>query len=380
MSLARLIIAATFIAGLCLTYMVGRPKMQSPAHKGELAMALNTNHLGYRQADRARRFRLPSDYGAHPRFAHEWWYFTGNLETHSGRRFGYELTIFRFALSPKPLVHESAWQTNQLYTAHLALTDAKAKRFYFHQRFSRGALGLAGARAAPFKIWVEDWAVSANAGGRFPWRLQAAVGPMALDIKVSPVKPLVLQGDRGLDLKSAQGDASYYYSYTRLKTAGHLRLGSTRFTVSGLSWLDREWSSGALAKYQTGWDWFALQFDNGADLMFYRLRKQAGATDPYSGGVWVGSGGATASLAYNDVVIKAMDYWNSPRGGRYPARWRLAVPARDCRFTVAPIFANQELNVWVRYWEGAVNVKGTCGERAVSGRGYVELTGYAGAL
>jgi predicted secreted hydrolase len=368
------------IAAFSLLYLLGRPEPLPPAQESGLAQVLNADDGGYAQADQVRRFQFPADHGPHPDFRHEWWYFTGNLETRNGRRFGYELTIFRIALSPTPPESRSAWATNQLYWAHFALTDDQAERFYFYERFSRGALGLAGARADPFKVWLEDWTVSAAADRGFPWRLRAAAGDITIQLALSPVKPLVLQGSQGLDRKSAEGHASYYYSYTRLDTEGHLRLGDESLKVNGLSWLDREWSSGTLAKDQEGWDWFALQLDGGSDLMFYRLRSQDGGTDPFSGGVWVGPNGAASVLAHDDVVIETLTHWNSPRGGSYPAQWRLMVSSSDCQFTITSVLADQELDVSVRYWEGAVDVTGTCGGEEITGWGYVELTGYAKAL
>jgi predicted secreted hydrolase len=375
MTIVTVLAVATWLA-----YSAMHSETAHPARNDSLMVVLGGNDSGYARANRVREFHFPRDYGAHPGFRHEWWYFTGNLTSVSGRKFGYELTIFRFALRPAPPQNQSAWATNQLYMAHLALTDPQAQHFTSHERFSRGALGLAGARSAPFRVWLEDWSISTKRQGYFPWRLRAATGAMALDLELLPVKPLVLQGDRGLDRKSARGDASYYYSYTRLATSGRLRLDKQIFKVSGLSWLDREWSSGGLAPDQAGWDWFALQFDDGSDMMFYRLRKKNGRTDPYSSGVWVAPDGGTIPLAHDAVVIKTLDYWDSPYGGRYPARWRLDIPARDCQITVAPVLADQELNLSVRYWEGAVHAWGACAGQPIHGRGYVELTGYARKL
>jgi predicted secreted hydrolase len=361
-------------------YLLVRPAANLPAPQSVLPALWNTGAQAYAQADHIRRFHFPKDHGAHPAFRHEWWYFTGNLKTAGGRRFGYELTIFRIALSPLVSRSGSRWATNQLYMAHLALTDKQARRFYAFERFARGALGLAGARAAPFKVWLEDWSVAAIGKEGLRWRLKAAIGKLAITLELDAGKPTVLQGDHGLDLKSAQGHASYYYSYTRLNTVGRLRIGDNVFQLRGLSWLDREWSSGALARDQAGWDWFALQLDNGFDLMFYRLRKDKGPTDRNSSGAWVSPRGAKTSLAYDEVILKTLAYWDSPLGGKYPARWRLHLPEQDCRLTIKPILADQELNVSVRYWEGAVDVGGACRSRPVSGWGYVELTGYARAL
>jgi predicted secreted hydrolase len=365
---------------LWLTFLGMGPADQASKPTVDLAAALSTHGAGYARADRVREFRFPTDHGPHPRFRHEWWYLTGNLKASAGRHFGYQLTIFRFALSPRRTEQESHWGTSQVYMGHLALTDQQRESFDFFERFSRRALGLAGARSAPFKVWLEDWEIAAFGKRLFPWRLEAKAGHFKLDLTLRPVKPRVLQGNQGLDRKSVAGDASYYYSYTRLGTSGALRVGEKAFKVSGWSWLDREWSSGALAEDQQGWDWFALQLDNGDDLMFYRLRGADGTTDPNSGGVWVTRRGISVSLAHNDVALSELEYWSSPRGGTYPARWRLSVPQRGCEFMIAPLLADQELDASVRYWEGAVVVRGACRGEDIRGRGYVELTGYARTL
>ncbi|MBA2491914.1 MAG: carotenoid 1,2-hydratase [Gammaproteobacteria bacterium] len=378
MARVRLIICGLLIVLITLSLRVLFTDRDTapPVHENDLAGVLGDS-AGYAQADRARRFRFPADFGAHPDFRQEWWYFTGNLQAADGRRFGYELTLFRIALSPNQTPGRSAWRTDQLYTAHLALTDRQEHRFECYERFSRGAMGLAGARTAPFRVWLEDWRVAARPGGGFPWRLEANAGNWRLALALSPQKPLVLQGNRGLDRKSAKGHASYYYSFTRLSTVGTLTLDGEIIDLNGLSWLDREWSSGSLADDQQGWDWFALQLNDGADIMFYRLRDTRDATDPNSGGVWVDALGNSVTLVASDVRIETLAHWSSPRGGRYPARWRLTIPACDCRLIVTPIMADQELDVLVRYWEGAVDVTGLCGTDRVSGMGYVELTGYA---
>lgn len=332
---------------------------------------------GYARALAPRPFIFPQDHGPHPEFKTEWWYYTGNLEDAAGRRFGYQLTFFRIALSPQPVVRNSAWGAQHLYMAHFALSDPDPGRFYFTERFSRAALGLAGAQAAPFRVWLEDWQASGPAE-TFPMRLQADGGAFAIDLHLFPDKPLVLQGEAGLSQKSAAaGNASYYYSFTRLSTQGQVRVGDQSFTVSGDSWLDREWSTSALAPDQQGWDWFALQLDNGQELMFYQLRLKDGTSDPASKGIWVDEAGNGTLLRREDVDLEVVAVWESPRGGRYPAGWMLSVPKRDLHLRVTPLLADQELNVTLRYWEGAVAVSGTQAGQPLRGRGYVELTGYA---
>ena len=209
-------------------------------------------------------------------------------------------------------------------------------------------------------------------------RVRAREGNVEIDLSLNTAKPVVLQGDRGLSQKSAEpGNASYYYSYTRLPTRGTVRVGETTFAVEGASWLDREWSTSALGSEQSGWDWFALQLDDGRDLMFYRLRRKDGGTDPHSKGVLVAADGSSRLLGWSEVTLQPLGEWVSPKtGDRYPARWRLRLPAENLDLTVTPKVADQEMRLTVRYWEGAVAVNGRAGERKIGGQGYLEMTRY----
>ena len=332
---------------------------------------------GFARALTPRTFAFPADHGPHPEFRNEWWYVTGNLDSEDGRRFGFELTIFRFALAPTLPASDSAWRTNQVYIAHLAVTDAGDERFYVAQRYSRGAVGLAGAAALPFRVWIDDWQIAEQASPE-AWRLRASDDAFGIDVELTALKPPLLNGIDGLSQKSIDpGNASYYYSITRLQTEGTLRIGDREFRVSGLSWLDREWSTSALAADQVGWDWFALQLEDGSDLMFYGLRKIDGTPDAASGGTFVSAHGVASHLTADDVEVAVEDTWTSPEGGTYPARWTLRVPRVGLEVTVTPIIADQELVTTVRYWEGAVDVAGEHEGAPITGRGYVELTGYA---
>jgi len=331
---------------------------------------------GFTRALAPRTFVFPADHGPHPDFRNEWWYVTGNLDDADDRRFGFELTIFRFALAPSVPASPSAWRTNQVYIAHLAVTDAADERFFVAQRYSRGAVGLAGASAEPLRVWVDDWEIAQSSGEA--WRLRANDEEFGIDLELTPMRPPVLNGEAGLSQKSAEpGNASYYYSITRMSTDGRIRIGDRDHHVSGLSWLDREWSTSALALDQVGWDWFALQLSDGSDLMFYQLRKTDGTENASSSGTWVSRDGVVSQLRADDVEITVADTWASPEGGEYPSRWALRVPRFGLDVTVTPVIADQELFTTVRYWEGAVDVTGVSGAATISGRGYVELTGYA---
>jgi predicted secreted hydrolase len=340
-----------------------------------------TDDRGYAKALVPREFRFPVDHGPHPEFRTEWWYYTGNLATAEGRRFGFQLTFFRSALAPAMPVRASAWATRQAWLAHFTVSDidgGDGGTFRSFERWSRGALGLAGARVQPFRVWVKDWSAAAVGDQAPPLRLTAGEDHVGIDLVLQQGKPPVLQGDRGLSRKSAElGNASYYYSLTRMPAAGTVRLGAERFAVTGLAWMDREWSTSALGKDQVGWDWFSLQLSDGRDLMLYRLRRTDGTADPASSGTVIDPTGASRTLRLTDFQIVGTRGWRSPRSGaRYPATWHVRVPAEALDLTIRPLLADQELDVSFRYWEGAVALEGTHRGRPVQGHGYVELTGY----
>jgi predicted secreted hydrolase len=339
---------------------------------------------GFARALAPRPFAFPEDHGPHPEFRTEWWYYTGNLRTPAGRHFGFQLTFFRIGLAPPPsapsgaAVRASAWATRELLLAHFALTDTAGVRFHATSRTSRQALGLAGAQARPFRVWLEGWSAEGEGPAGLPMRLRAADGEVAIDLRLSTAKPTVLQGDRGLSRKGPEpGNASYYYSFTRMPARGSVRVGAETFPVVGHAWMDREWSTSALGPDLTGWDWFALQLDDGRDVMFYLLRRRNGSADALSAGTLVALDGTTRPLSATDATIEVLQHWQSPRSGvRYPSRWRVTVPSADLRLEVVPRLADQELIVGTRYWEGAVTIQGTAAGRPIAGAGYVELVGY----
>lgn len=369
--------AAKFIGLFATLLSFGAYAQTSDTSDGLAGLLRADRDLPYARALAPRPFAFPADHGPHPEYRNEWWYVTGNLDSDGGRRFGFELTIFRFSLDPAVPVSDSSWATNQVYIAHFAVTDADGRRFYAAERYSRGAAGLAGAEADPFRVWIDDWQIAATANST-RWRLKADDADFAVDLELESLKAPVLNGENGLSQKSAEaGNASYYYSMTRLATRGSLRVDDERFDVAGLSWLDREWSSSALGRDQQGWDWFALQLSDDSELMFYQLRRDDGSRDVYSGGTWTAADGVARRLGADDVDIEVMDTWQSPNGGVYPSGWRLAIESLGLTLTIDPVLDDQELLTLVRYWEGAVDVRGTRSGRALTGRGYVELTGYA---
>ncbi len=332
---------------------------------------------GFALAAAPHAFEFPRDDGPHPDFRQEWWYLTGNLTSSQGERFGFELTIFRIALAPpeaRPAADPSRWRTRQVYVGHFAITDVARHTFRFAQRYERDALGLSGAVADPFRVWLDDWQI----GGSPRWTVHAQQKDYELQLEVESLAAPILNGDHGLSVKASDpGAASYYYSIPRVNVRGRLVRHKVPVEVTGVAWLDREWGSGSLGANEAGWDWFAVQLDDGSALMYYSLRDKDGHRDSHSAGTWVDPTGRTRALSDKDVEITVGDHWDSPRGGRYPSRWHVSVPSLALEADVRPVLANQELGTSPRYWEGAVDVTGGRSGAKVKGRGYVELVGYA---
>jgi predicted secreted hydrolase len=336
---------------------------------------------GFARATQPRELEFPADHGAHPTYRTEWWYFTGNLATARGRHFGFELTFFRYALAPHEAQRDgaSAWRAEQVWMAHFAITDTEGRRFIARERLTREALGLAGATTEPLRISVKDWSAAGEGlGDELKLRLDARDDTIALSLDLASTVRHVAHGDRGLDAKGAgEGNASHYYSVPRLAADGRVTVDGETFAVSGLAWLDREWSTSSLDPGTEGWDWFALHLSDGSSLMFYRLRTRSGEATSYSSGSIVRADGVRMPLAANDVALTVLEHWTSDATGvRYPVAWRLAAPTAGLTVEIRPYLENQELDLSVRYWEGAVRVAGQGPGGPLTGQGYLELAGY----
>jgi len=364
-----------------------------PSHRGagaagglsapRLELGAGPDIEGFARATAVRPFRLPADHGPHLEYQTEWWYYTGNVATDDGRRYGFQLTFFRRGLSPGPPPAGSL-ATNQVYFAHFAVTDVAAGRHAGVERFARGAGGLAGAAGEPCAVWLEDWkAESLNADGS-AFRIVARDAPssLSLDLELRATKPLVAHGDRGLSPKSAEaGNASYYVGYTRMAARGRIGASGAERHVAGEAWFDHEWSTSALGAGAVGWDWFSLQLGDGRELMHFQIRREDGSLEPVSGGTFVERDGSTRRLALDDVGLEVRRLWTSPEtGASYPSLWRITVPAAGLDLLVEPWIPAQEMRTSFVYWEGAVRVSGRAGDRPVAGQGYVELTGYARSM
>lgn len=345
------------------------------------------NIAGFERALGIREFRFPQDHAAHPGFRNEWWYLTGNVADEAGRFFGYQVTFFRTALTPTiaptqsnqdevtdPVSAQvSNWVVRDVWMAHAAVTDIKGQQHYATQRFSRANPGLAGAAIEPVRIWLEDWELSSKTN-EFPWHLSVKTSDFDLDLALTPTKNLVLQGDQGLSQKSpTPGNASYYYSYSRMQTDGQLRLADRSFRVSGLSWFDREWSTSSLDANQSGWNWFSLQFDTGDDLMYYQLLDQEGRADANSQGKWIDRSGESIPIRHQDMELKVLEEWQSDAGQRYPIRWRMDYAAQARSWILQAAVKDQLMDLAVKYWEGAVEIYDPVSKKLV-GRGYLEMT------
>jgi predicted secreted hydrolase len=331
------------------------------------------------------QYEFPRDHLPHSTFKTEWWYFTGAVQTAEGRRFGYQLTFFRQGLRPPgsraPV--SSRFVVDDLKFAHFALTDVQGGGFHFGQRLSRGAFGEAGFQrtAPPALAWVDDWQLVRPAEPHF--QLTAAHGPAALRLTVADGKPWAIHGTDGISQKAdGPGRASHYYSGTRLPTTGTVILDGREYAVSGESWFDHEWASNQLAPEQSGWDWFSLQMDDGTEIMLYQLRLKSGASDPNSSASFIDAGGAVRHLRRDDYQLRPLETWTSPNTkAAYPIAWELTIPSLDLRARITTPVKTQELTLApIAYWEGIIDVRATRSGREVKGHGYMELTGYAGAL
>lgn len=341
-----------------------------------MALPLCAAEPEYKQVTQPREWSFPRDHGRHDGYKTEWWYFTGNLrERSTGRRFGYQLTFFRSAMTPAPTTRPSPWAMTDLYFSHAAISDVASQQFHFKDRLQRGRPGLAESSAETMDVSLLDW--SARLDERRVIHLHGAEASFAIDLTCSPGRGPILQGPGGVNAKGlGEGQASYYYSMTRLPTTGTLTVDGRAFTVEGQSWMDHEFSSNALAKEQAGWDWMGLTLADGSDLMLYRLRRRDGGTD-YVSGTRVTADGQPHYLSSGEIEMAGAKPWKSAAtGGVYPQEWTVKV-AGEPPLTVRSLMPGQELvtkaSTDVSYFEGAVDVLTQDGKRA--GEGYLEITG-----
>jgi predicted secreted hydrolase len=326
----------------------------------------------YRQATPGYRFQFPRDHFAHPDFRTEWWYYTGNVQAADGHSYGFELVFFRQGEHRDP-DNPSAWRVDDVYLAHLALSDNAGGPFRYATRLNRGGPGLAGASFSGARIWNGNWDAKWDVASGLQ-TLSAVADGIRFTLRLTPLKPPVIHGENGVSQKAeGAGKASYYVSFPRLAVDGTLNGAK----VSGVAWMDHEWFTHQLDASQQGWDWFSIQLENGTELMLFQLRRIDGSVDPYSSGTFIARDGRAVHLRREQFTLEPADYWTSPKNGaRYPVRWRIAVPSLNVNLECSATRPDQELaaenDAGLTYWEGAVRYSGSA-----RGVGYLEMTGYA---
>jgi predicted secreted hydrolase len=341
----------------------------------------------WREATRGYQFAFPRDHASHPEYKLEWWYYTGNVHTADGRRFGYQVTFFRVGIDRAP-ANPSRWAVRDLFMTHLAVSDPAGRRYRFDERLSRGGPGLAGADTARYRVWNEDWRagiVEATGAGASAHFIRAFSDHAGVDLVLDEGKPPAINGIDGISQKGVMaGNASHYYSLTRMPTRGTITIDGERFEVTGESWMDHEFGTSFLEKEQQGWDWMSIQLADGRELMLYQLRRGDGSRDPRSSGTLIDRQGATTHLAAEDFALTpAGQTFRAPSGAVYPIRWSIQIPKAQLALDVTTPLDNQELSTegaGISYWEGVIDVKGTSGPHPITGSGYLEMTGYRGSL
>lgn len=332
-------------------------------------------------AIKIRSLEFPRDHGPHPAFQTEWWYFTGNLSNDDNTHYGYQFTIFRRSFSREKLNLDSDWAANQVYLAHVGITDVNGNEYFVDEMLSRDVLGLAGAQANPFSVWVENWVVEGVPGeceGCLNLSIRAQTQDFVIDLELNSVKPVVLQGEQGLSRKSnTPGNASYYYSLTRLQTSGEITIRGITEQVSGTSWMDHEWFSSVLDTNQAGWDWFSLQLNDQRELMLFQIRPIGSAKHSFKYGILVHKQGETQPLNSAEIALVPLREWQSKSSEtRYPVHWQVTIPELNAQLDIEALLDKQERDASFRYWEGAVKVRGHQGTLPITGYGYLEMTGY----
>jgi predicted secreted hydrolase len=319
---------------------------------------------------------FPRDHGSHPGYRTEWWYVTGWVAAGAGRDYGIQVTFFRH----RPRIAEqspSAFAPKQLLFAHAALADPTLGRLRHDQRAARAGFGLAEAATATTDVVIDDWSL-ALAGDAY--RARVVARDFALDLRFTAREPPLLNGESGVSRKGpAAEQASYYYSRPHLAVTGKITADGNEMAVTGVAWLDHEWSSEYIAAAASGWDWTGINFADGGALMAFRMRNRAGGA-LWAGGTRRDAGGRVQTFGPGDVRFTSSRTWRSPRTGfDYPVA--MTVTAGGVDYNLAPLIDDQELDsrasTGTVYWEGAVRAAGSDGS---AGRGYLELTGYGTPL
>ena len=329
---------------------------------------LGENAEGFAPVVPGKVFSFPADHGPHPDYRIEWWYLTANLADANGAAYGAQWTLFRQAMRPGP--QAEGWANQQIWMAHAAVTRAETHRT--SEKFARGGIGQAGVDAKPFLAWINSWQMRGDEAMRAdslaPLELAASGADFAYTLRLESDRPLVLQGEAGYSRKSERGQASYYYSQPFFKTAGRISIDDKPVEVTGLAWMDREWSSQPLASDQSGWDWLSLHFNSGEKLMLFRLRQSDGRD--YASGNWISPDGKTRQIASGGIVMTPKTF-TAVEGRRLPTAWDIAIAELALKIETAPLNAKSWMATSFPYWEGPISFGGSH-----AGVGYLEMTGY----
>lgn len=331
----------------------------------------------YKLALPGYQFQFPRDSFNHEDYQTEWWYYTGNLRARDGHRFGFELTFFRQGVSRA--ANQDPWFVHDLWMAHLALSDIDAQRFHHQERLNRSGPGIAGVDAKTGLVWNGNWQTHID---EHEEDLRGIGEDFGLSLKLVPTKPPVVQGQNGVSQKAAgAGHASHYYSLPRLLATGSIRADGKDYQVEGSAWMDHEFFTGSMAKSESGWDWLSVQFEDGSELMLYRMRHRDGSIDSFSSGSFVDAHGKSRFLSSHDFVMTPeVEKWVSTETkAAYPIRWRISIPMLEIGFEITTPLKAQEMTgtFGPSYWEGAIDATGTRAGTSLRGVGYLEMTGYA---
>jgi predicted secreted hydrolase len=332
----------------------------------------------YKAALPGYRYEFPRDHFNHPDFQTEWWYYTGNVKSADGHRFGFELTFFRQGVDRNSR-NDGAWEVRDLYLAHIALSDLDGGRFLYAERTNRAGPGIAGISEADRRIWNGNWQIAWQGDEQI---LRAVDEHFAFQFTLHPTKPPVIHGENGVSQKApALGRASHYISSTRLDTAGKIQSAGKTIEVTGSTWMDHEFFTHQLEADQIGWEWFSIQLQDNTELMLFHIRRKDGAIDTHSAGTFIDSGGAAMHLRTEDFVLEpAGSTWTSPETRAvYPVLWKISVPKVGLALKCSTLLPSQELvssGLVPAYWEGAVSLTGRKSGSPIGGTGYLEMTGY----
>ena len=350
-------------AGGALVLGLGRKTALAQGFAG-----LGMSGQGFAPVTPGKTFAFPADHGPHPDYRIEWWYVTANLTDSAGVAYGAQWTLFRQAMTPG--AQQEGWANQQIWMGHAAVTRADTHRY--SEAFARGGVGQAGVETKPFRAWIDSWEMRGSDRMReetiAPLELNASGTDFSYTLRLDADRPLVLQGAAGYSKKSERGQASYYFSQPYFKAAGSIAIDDKPHAVTGLAWMDREWSSQPLASDQTGWDWLSLHLTAGEKLMLYRLRQKDGHNDLY--GNWIEPDGRSIEIASADNSMTPTAL-TELEGRKIPTAWRIAIPSRSLTIECVPLNPRSWMGTSFPYWEGPISFKGSH-----SGLGYLEMTGY----